>query len=38
MASVIFRGVLESAFENFICLRGFATLGELADASEFDEN
>lgn len=38
MANVTFRGVLESAFENFICLRGFATLGELADASEPDES
>ncbi len=38
MATVTFRGVLDSAFENFICLRGFATLGELADVSEPDES
>lgn len=38
MANITFRGVLDSAFENFVCLRGFATLGELADASGPDES
>lgn len=36
MSSTTFRGVLETAFENFVCLRGFATLGELVDASAPD--
>jgi hypothetical protein len=33
MSSTIFRGVIETAFQNFVCLRGFATLGELVDVS-----
>lgn len=36
MAATTFRGIIETAFENFVCLRGFATFGELADASEAD--
>jgi hypothetical protein len=38
MASTTFRGVIETAFENFVCLRGFATLGELVDVSVADES
>lgn len=36
MSATTFRGVIETAFENFVCLRGFATIGELIDASEAD--
>lgn len=32
------RGVLEASFGNFLCLRGFAKLGELADISTADES
>lgn len=38
MPSTTFRGVIETAFENFVCLRGFATLGELVDVSEPDKS
>jgi hypothetical protein len=38
MPSTTFRGVIETAFENFVCLRGFATIGELVDVSEPDES
>lgn len=36
MTQTTFRGVIETAFENFVCLRGFSTLGELVDVSEAD--
>ena len=36
MATTTFRGVIETAFENFVCLRGFAPFGELVDISEAD--
>lgn len=38
MPSTTFRGVIETAFENFVCFRGFATLGELVDVSAPDES
>jgi hypothetical protein len=38
MPSTTFRGVIETAFENFVCLRGFATLGDLIDVSEPDKS
>lgn len=38
MPSTTFRGVIETAFENFVCLRGFATLGDLVDISEPDKS
>lgn len=38
MKLTAFRGVIETAFENFVCLRGFATLGELVDVSEPDKS
>jgi len=38
MPSTTFRGVIETAFENFVCLRGFAALGELVDVSEPDDS
>jgi hypothetical protein len=38
MSSTTFRGVIETAFENFVCLRGFATLGDLIDVSEPDKS
>jgi hypothetical protein len=37
-ASVTFRGILDTAFDNFLCLRGFARIGDLADASVSDES
>jgi hypothetical protein len=36
MPTTTFRGVIETAFESFVCLRGFATLGELVNVSEAD--
>lgn len=36
--SVTFRGILDTAFDNFLCLRGFARIRDLADASESDES
>ena len=38
MKTTTFRGVIETAFENFVCLRGFATLGDLIDVSEPDKS
>jgi hypothetical protein len=35
---IIFRGILDTSFDNFLCLRGFARIGDLADASESDES
>jgi hypothetical protein len=35
---ITFRGVLDTAFDNFLCLRGFARIGDLADASASDES
>lgn len=35
---MIFRGVLERAFGNILCLRGYARLGDLAAVSKSDEN
>ena len=35
---MVLRGVLEKSFGSFLCLRGFATLKELADCSEPDDN
>lgn len=36
--SVTFRGILDTAFDNFLCLRGFARIGDLANASISDES
>ena len=35
---MVLRGVLERAFGNILCLRGFARLGELAAVSKADDN
>lgn len=35
---MVLRGVLERAFGNILCLRGFAKLGELAEISAPDDN
>ena len=35
---MVLRGVIEASFGNFLCLRGFAKLGELADISIADES
>lgn len=35
---MVFRGVLERAFGNILCLRGYARLGDLAAVSQADEN
>ena len=35
---MVLRGVIEASFGNFLCLRGFAKLGELADVSIADES
>lgn len=32
------RGVLDTSLGNFLCIRGFAKLGELHDVSDFDES
>ena len=36
--SLVLRGVLENAFGGFLCLRGFAPLGALAEHSVADYN
>lgn len=33
-----FKGVLDSSLGNFLCIRGFAKLGDLHDVSDFDES
>ena len=35
---MVLRGVLERAFGNILCLRGYARLGDLANISKADEN
>ena len=35
---MVLRGVLERAFGNILCLRGFARLGDLAAVSKADDN
>ena len=37
MSEIVLRGVLEKAFGNILCLRGFAKFGDLADISVADE-
>ena len=37
-ANVTFRGILDTAFDNFLCLRGFARIGDLAESSVSDES
>lgn len=37
MSKIVLRGVLEKAFGNILCLRGFAKFGDLADISVADE-
>lgn len=37
-ANITFRGILDTAFDNFLCLRGFARIGDLAEASVPDES
>lgn len=37
-ANITFRGILDTAFDNFLCLRGFARIGDLAEASVSDES
>ena len=38
MSKIVLRGVLEKAFGNILCLRGFARLGDLAEVSKADDN
>jgi hypothetical protein len=38
MPSITFRGVIDTAFENFVCLRGFATLEDLVNVSGADDS
>ena len=38
MSKIVLRGVLEKAFGNILCLRGFARLGDLAEVSQADDN
>lgn len=38
MSEIVLRGVLEKAFGNILCLRGFARLGDLAAVSKADDN
>ena len=38
MSKIVLRGVLEKAFGNILCLRGFARLGDLAEVSRADDN
>jgi hypothetical protein len=33
-----FKGVLDTSIGNFLCIRGFAKLGDLYDVSDFDES
>ena len=35
---MVLRGVLEASFGNYICIRGFATLKELAGCTKIDES
>jgi len=32
------KGILDTSLGNFLCVRGFAKLGELYDVSDYDES